>query len=176
MTTNKLTFRIKDKFGKQRSICEGSFLFQLGYIRGRDASTANAMWRAAKKFHFDGGMTAVRIAIEARRKDGRAKSAKLIDCELFIRKIMRLYGDMLPTAEGTNEDGKPIYVVPYETVKSLHMEYLFDADLNRTEPSCVGKYTVFRKAFKSLKDEIRLLGCKGVIQNYLHYVNISFDF
>ena len=161
MSTDKLTFRIKDKFGKQRYICEAAFLFQLGYIRGRDASTANAMWRATKKFHFDGGMQAVRIAIEARRKDGRAKSAKLIDCELFIRKIMRLYGDTLPTAEGTNAEGKMVHVIPYETVKGLYSEYLFDAELSRTDPSCIGKYTVFRKAFKILRDEIRLLGCKG---------------
>ena len=172
MSTDKLTFRIKDKFAKKRYICEAAFLFQLGYIRCRDASTANAMWRAVKKFHFDGGLNEVKIAIEARRKDGRTKSAKLIDCELFLRKQMRLYGDTLPTAEGTNIDGKAIYVLPYETVKALHVEYLFDADLNRTDPSCIGKYTVFRKAFKSLEKEIRLLGCKGSKLKYYHFLII----
>ena len=80
-------------------------------------------------------------------------------------KANRLRGISSQTNEivwGANDDGKPIYVLPYETVKALHAEYLFDADLNRTDPSCIGKYTVFRKAFKSLDKEIRLLGCKGL--------------
>jgi hypothetical protein len=144
-----------------RYICEGSFLYHLGYTRGRDAHTANSMWRAYKKFHFDGGMQNFNILIEAKRKDGRKKSLKLIDCELFIRKTFQMYGDTLPTAEGTNDDGNPIYVVPFETVKSFYEEYKFDADLNRTDPSVIGRYTTFRKAFKSLQKEIRLLGCKG---------------
>jgi hypothetical protein len=156
-----LTFQIRDKFGKKRRICEAAFLFQLGYIRGRDASHANSMWRAYKRFHFDGGMKDVNILIEAGRKDGRKKSLKFMDCELFIRKSISLYGDTMPTAEGTNDDGNPVWVLPYETVKSFFEEYKFDAELNRTDPSQVGKFAVFRKAFKSLDKEIRLLGCKG---------------
>jgi hypothetical protein len=74
---------------------------------------------------------------------------------------MLRYGDTLPTAAGTNEDGKTVYVVPFETVKSLYTEYKFESELNRTDPSIIGKYTTFRKAFKSLDKEIRLLGCKG---------------
>ena len=129
------------------------------------------MWRAVKRFHF-GGISDVNILIEAKRKDGRKKSAKLMDAELFIRKLMQLYGDTLPTAEGTNEEGKPVYVVPYETVKSFFEEYKFDADLNRTDPSKIARYTTFRKAFKSLSKEIRLLGCKGKIQMITYYLKI----
>jgi hypothetical protein len=179
-TSDKLTFQIKDKFGKLRLICEGAFLYQLGYIRGRDASTANSMWRAVKRYHF-GGMSNVDILLEAKRMDGRKKSAKLMDAELFIRKIMQLYGDTLPTAEGTNEEGNPVYVVPYETVKSFFVEYKFDAELNRTDPSSIARYTTFRKAFKSLSKEIRLLGCKGKIYMFfimfqlINYTRISFN-
>ena len=135
-------------------------MFQLGYTRGRDASDANAMWRAVKKFHF-GGAQDINMILEARRNGGRKKSEKYLDAELFIRKAKLLYGDTLPTAEGTNSEGKPVYVIPYETVKSFFVEYKFDAELNRTDASKIAKYQCFRKVFKSMEDEIRLLGCKG---------------
>jgi hypothetical protein len=155
-----VVFQIKDKCGKQRYICEAAFLFQLGYTRGRDASDANAMWRAVKKFHF-GGVHDVNIILEARRNGGRKKSEKFMDAELYIRKAKLLYGDTLPTAEGTNSEGNPVHVIPYETVKSFFVEYKFDAELNRTDASKIAKYQCFRKVFKSMEKEIRLLGCKG---------------
>lgn len=160
----KLSFKINDKMGQRRRVCEASFLFMLGLIRSQNASSANSMWKAYKKFLFEGGIRKVKLdLIDAKRKDGRAKSEKLIDAELFIRKIMLLYGDTLPTAEGTNAKGETVYVIPYERVKDLFNEYVFDADLYKTPPSKVARYTCFRKAFKSLEDQIRLLGCKGAI-------------
>ena len=72
-----------------------------------------------------------------------------------------MFGDKLPTKEGTNKDGKPVYVLPYERSKDFFQAYLFDSELARTHPSKIARYTCFRKAFKSLETEIRLLGCKG---------------
>ena len=121
------------------------------------------MWKAYKKVHFD--PTAARKAkLEQEIKEklgGKRTSEKFRDAEEFIRRIMRMYGDTMPTKEGTNKDGKTVWIVPYETQDSLFQEYMWEAKILRKLPKKIAKKTCFKKVFKSLEDEIRLLGCKG---------------
>lgn len=39
-----MTFRVKDKTGGLREVCEGSFLYALGYIHSRNASDAPSVY------------------------------------------------------------------------------------------------------------------------------------
>ena len=163
-------------------VCEGSFLQLLGYIRSANASSANHMWQAFKKIHFrDKKIDSEKSDSEdessadsssengqpkrklPRLKLGRKKSLKYVNAEAFLRDMMEIYGDTMPTSEGTNSTGdKQRKILPYETVKSLHREYLWQCSIEKTHPKLIARKTCFAKVFLSLQDEIRLLGCKGM--------------
>ena len=143
------------------SICEASFLILLGYIKSKNASSANQTWQTYKKYYFDGSTT---LADMRRRSPavGRRKSRKWVNAESFIRFMMELYGDTMPTAEGTSgATAKARKIVPYETKKALFKEYSWQCTIDRTHPDDIAKKTLFYKVYVSLKDEVRLLGCKG---------------
>jgi hypothetical protein len=135
----------------------------MGLINSNNASDANNMWKAYKKVHFD-DKEAQKVKLENEIKaklGGRVTSEKFNDANEFIRRIMRMYGDTMPTKEGVNKDGKTVWIVPYETRDSLFEEYMWEAKILRKIPRKIAKKTCFMKAFKALEDEIRLLGCKG---------------
>ena len=76
--------------------------------------------------------------------------------------MMKVYGDTMPTVKGTSAtSNKERKILPYETKKSLYREYRWQCALDHTHPDDIAKKTVFYEVFKDLKDEIRLLGCKG---------------
>ena len=158
-----MTFKVRDKSGGYRKICEASFLIVLGLINSHAASDANNMWKHYKKIHFDDkAAQRAKIASEVKAKlSDRLPSEKFHDAFEFITRIMRLYGDTMPTKEGVNKDGKTVWIVPYETQDSLYEEYVWEAKILRKLPRKIAKKTCFMKAFKKLEDEIRLLGCKG---------------
>jgi hypothetical protein len=166
--SDKISFKVRDKKGGYRKICEASFLIILGLINNHSASNANNMWKAYKKIHFDPA-TEQKAKIEQQMKaqlGGRQPSEKFRDAEEFLKRIMRMYGDSMPTKEGTNKDGKTVWIVPYETQGSLYQEYIWEAKILKKIPKKIAKKTCFKKVFKSLEDEIRLLGCKGVYFQY----------
>jgi hypothetical protein len=137
----------------------------MGLINSNNASDANNMWKAYKKVHFD-DKEAQKVKLENEIKaklGGRVTSEKFNDANEFIRRIMRMYGDTMPTKEGVNKDGKTVWIVPYETRDSLFEEYMWEAKILRKIPRKIAKKTCFMKAFKALEDEIRLLGCKGFL-------------
>jgi hypothetical protein len=159
---DKISFKIRDKKGGYRKICEASFLIVLGLINSHSASNANNMWKAYKKIHFNPtAEQKAKVEEEIKAIRGRQPSEKYLDAEEFLRRIMRMYGDTMPTKEGTNKDGKTVWIVPYETQDSLYSEYMWEAKILRKLPKRIAKKTCFKKVFKSLEDEIRLLGCKG---------------
>jgi hypothetical protein len=123
------------------------------------------MWKKYKKFHLEGKRLYKSLG-EVKREviSGlRQPSDKLNDATTFLRRLMRLYGDTMPTKEGTNKDGKTVYILPYETVDNLFEEYSWDAKINRKPPAHIAQRTCFSKAYEKLKDEIRLLGCRGLL-------------
>ncbi len=76
--------------------------------------------------------------------------------------MMQVYGDTMPTAEGiSGTTAKARKIVPYETKKALYQEYLWQCRIDRTHPDDIGKKTLFYKVYAAMKDEVRLLGCKG---------------
>jgi hypothetical protein len=103
-----VTFKVRDKSGGYRKICEASFLIVLGLINSHAASDANNMWKHYKKIHFDDkAAQRAKIASEVKAKlSDRLPSEKFHDAFEFITRIMRLYGDTMPTKEGVNKDGK----------------------------------------------------------------------
>ena len=106
-------------------------------------------------------MADIRNAV-AVRFTGRRKSRKWINAEVFFRLMMEIYGDAMPTAEGVSTTpGKLRKILPYESKKALYQEYIWQCRINKTHPTEIAKATLFAKVFQSLKDELRLLGCKG---------------
>ena len=101
---------------------------------------------------------------------GRKKSVKYMNAEEFLRDMMEVYGDTMPTAEGTNSTGtKQRKILPYETIKALHREYLWQRSIEKTHPKEIARKTCFAKVFQSMEDEIRLLGCKGIYTQANYY-------
>ena len=144
-------------------VCEAAFLILLGYIKSTNASSANHMWHTYKKIYFDHDKTLKDIRANAAMGHGRRKSRKFINAEVFLRLMMQIYGDTMPTSEGTNSAGdKERKILPYESLKSLYQEYLWQSAIEKTHPDEIAKKTLFAKVYQSLKDEIRLLGCKGM--------------
>ena len=95
-------------------------------------------------------------------RDGRLRSRKFLNAESFLKEMMQTCGDTMPSPEGTNAFGDTHRkILPYETVKSLYREYQWQCEISKTHPDEIAKETLFLKVFNSLKDEIRLLGCKG---------------
>ena len=124
------------------------------------------MWKEYKKFHLGGKLKAFKTVEEIKKEinkgiSTRQPSDKFNDCIVYLRRLMRLYGDTMPTKEGTNKDGKTVYILPYETVDSLFEEYSLDSKIKRKSPAHIAQRTCFSKAYESIKDEIRLLGCRG---------------
>ena len=160
--TFKVWGRNEDNKREKIRICEAAFLILLGYINSRDASKANSMWQSYKKIFFDPTKTMADIRASVTYKHGKRKSRKWINAEVFFRLMMEIYGDAMPTAEGVSAAGNRLRkILPYESKKSLYREYLWQCQINRTHPTEIAKATLFTRVFKSLKDEIRLLGCKG---------------
>ncbi len=150
--------------GKRQRIrvCEAAFLILLGYIKSVNASSANHTWQMYKKMHFDPVKLKEELRAKYIPKTGRQISRKFNDAELFLRKLMMLYGDTMPTAEGTNATGtKHRKILPYESRNALWREYTWTSEIEKTHPDDIAKKTLFYKVFASLKDEVRLLGCKG---------------
>ena len=132
----------------------------LGYIKSKNASSANKTWQTYKKLYLDPTATISEIRGSI-PKLGRRKSRKYCNAEVFLRLMMKIYGDTMPTFEGTSSTDKVRKVLPYETKKSLYREYLWQCSVDFTHPDDIAKKTLFYEVFKALKDEIRLLGCKG---------------
>ena len=155
-------------------ICEAAFLILLGYINSRNASSANLMWQSYKKLYFDPTKTMADLRNAVTYKHGKRKSRKWINAEVFFRLMMEVYGDAMPTAEGVSTTGGKLRkILPYESKKSLYREYLWQCQINKTHPTEIAKATLCAKVFKSLKDEIRLLGCKGKrIKTYFHKIKL----
>lgn len=136
------------------------------------------MWRAYKKLHFKAGENqgygsdsdSSSSGEDGQSKSklprlnlGKKRSVKYLNAESFLREMMEIYGDTMPTLEGTNATGeKQRKILPYETIKSLHREYIWQRTIEKVHPSEIAKKTCFTKVFLSMKDEIRLLGCKGI--------------
>ena len=120
------------------------------------------MWQTYKKLYFDPEKTLADIQSNLLKGHGKRKSRKFINAEVFLRLMMQIYGDTMPTSEGTNSAGdKERKILPYESLKSLYQEYLWQSAIDKTHPDEIAKKTLFAKVYTSLKDEIRLLGCKG---------------
>jgi hypothetical protein len=65
--------------------------------------------------------------------------------------------------EGATADGeeREIKILPYESIRQLHDEYLFDHDIQgKTEDTKAG-YKTFREQFQLRREHVRLLRCKG---------------
>ena len=155
----------KEKGIRQKiRVCEAAFLILLGYINSRDASSANSMWQSYKRLFFEPESAVAEVRKSVTLKFGKRKSRKWISAEVFFRFMMEIYGDAIPTAEGTSSSGTSIRkILPYESKKSLYREYIWQCEMNNTHPSEIAKQTLFHKVYNSLKDEVRLLGCKGIL-------------
>ena len=80
------------------------------------------MWKQFKKYHFNPNEDIEKVKQEINQQTGNKTFSEIyMDVEVFLRRIMRLYGDTMPTKKGTNKDGKPVYVLPYETAKNTCM-------------------------------------------------------
>ena len=156
--------------GKKQNtrVCEAAFLILLGYIKSTNASSANHMWQGYKKLFFENRtLSDIRGGNRQKKGEGRKKSRKFINAEVFLRLMMQIYGDTMPTTEGTSSDGdKERKILPYESLKSLYQEYRWQCSIEKTHPDDIAKKTLFVKVYKSMKDEIRLLGCKGIFIYY----------
>ena len=120
------------------------------------------MWQSYKKVYYEPEKTIDDIRANVRLRVGRKKSRKWVNAEVFFRFMMQIYGDAMPTSEGTGSTTNKIRkILPYESKKSLYTEYIWQCQVDRTHPTEIAKKTLFVKVYKSLKDEIRLLGCKG---------------
>jgi len=101
-------------------------------------------------------------------RNGKRVSRKWVNAEEYLRDMMTIYGDTMPTEEGTNATGdKSRKILPYETAKAIHRECLWQCSINRTPPNEIAQKTLFAKVFASMKDEIRLLGCKGMFMLFM---------
>ena len=144
----KSTFKVwgRTEDGKRQliRICEASFLILLGYINSRNASDANLMWQSYKKTFYDPTQSMNDIRANIRIRIGRRKSRKWINAEVFFRLMMQVYGDAMPTAEGTDSTGRKVRkILPYESKKSLYKEYLWQCEVDRTHPTEIAKVTLF---------------------------------
>ena len=120
------------------------------------------MWQSYKKVFFEPEKTINDIRSSIRLRMGRKKSRKWVNAEVFFRLMMQVYGDTMPTSEGTDSKTyKNRKILPYESKKALYTEYVWQCQVDRTHPTEIAKKSLFEKVYKSLKDEIRLLGCKG---------------
>lgn len=121
------------------------------------------MWQTYKTNFYEPGKTMADIRNSIKQGFGKRKSRKWINAEVFLRLMMQIYGDTMPTSEGTDSTtNKERKILPYETKKSLYKEYMWQCEADRTHPTEIAKETLFNKVFTSMKDEIRLLGCKGI--------------
>jgi hypothetical protein len=82
------------------------------------------------------------------------RSAKFRHCVNYITYVADLYADTCPTKEG-------ICCVPYEKTEQFYHEYVQFCRSGTINKTSQGSKETFRRALKSLKDKVRLVGCKG---------------
>ena len=105
-------------------VCEGSFLFMLGYTDTVNASDANSLWQKHRA-------NVLGIPINTKPKDSKgmkrlAKSPQRNNAEAFIRYLKALYfGDDFVTKEGVGEVSYPTisYLIYVHNNYSLLFSY-----------------------------------------------------
>lgn len=95
-----LSFHVETPKNTTEAVCEGSFLFMLGYISTQNVSDANSLWQAQRLRHMGIAGTATKML---GMKTG-AKSLKRLNAEAFLRYLKVLYfGDDFVTKEGVDK-------------------------------------------------------------------------
>jgi len=85
------------------------------------------------------------------------RSSKFRHAVAFVEYMSQIFSDAIPTYGN-------IKAIPFESVSELYTEYEHQCQARFTPVNLFARINTFRKAFASLKDSIRLLGCKGSFQ------------
>jgi hypothetical protein len=95
-----LSFSVESIKKTTELVCEGSFLFMLGYISTMSASDANSLWQEQRRKHM--GEIKTNSAIGGMKI--LAKSPKRMNAEAYLRYLRQLYfGDEFVTKEGVDK-------------------------------------------------------------------------
>jgi hypothetical protein len=153
-------------FGKKlRYVCEAGFLILLGLSTSKNYSDANSQWKRAKKFVMNEDNSVLDNKLFHK---GEYRNEKFMNAVAYIIHIAKFFGDKVPVAGGEN-----VTVLPYDDIKSFHAEYVRSREAALTPPFCIAQKSTFTTAFNSL-DDIRLLGCKGMLTTRKLIVVYSF--
>ena len=163
--SKNLTFKLDGQ-----RICEATFLVLLGLIiPNAVASDVNSQWRSVKKAYLKrtaptllNGPNIVEMIdnLEEFRDPNlpRYKSKREHAIGWISNLCNAMNADTIVTMEGSDKK----LVIPFDNLKSLHMEYLGSVEMHGEMTSKVAtSYGTFKKAFDSFDQKAKLLGCKG---------------
>lgn len=159
----RLTFTVGTE-----QVCEAAFLNMLGYQLSFHASDAPSQWRAYKKGFLQDPEDVLKQGREESEaeflKEAKETAPKIAKCIAWIhRKNGEVGSDSFATGEGATAKGelKRISVLPWPNVTAFYNEYRFEKELLKVLPHRIASRGTFRRAFLSLGNRYKLMGCKG---------------